>query len=40
MATLTWVDWYNNRRIMEPIGYMPPAEKESEYALTTQSQAA
>jgi transposase InsO family protein len=40
MATLTWVDWYNNRRIMERIGNIPPAEKESEYALITQSQAA
>ena len=28
MATLEWVDWYNNRRLMGPIGYIPPAEKE------------
>jgi len=30
-ATLTWVDWFNNRRIYEPIGNVPPAEKEIEY---------
>ena len=28
MATLEWVDWYNNRRLMGSIGYVPPAEKE------------
>lgn len=30
-ATLTWVDWWNNRRILEPIGDIPPAEKEANY---------
>ena len=30
-ATLTWVDWYNNRRLFEPIGNVPPSEKEIEY---------
>jgi transposase InsO family protein len=30
-ATLSWVDWFNNRRLLEPIGYVPPAEFESEY---------
>ena len=30
-ATLTWVDWFNNRRIFEPIGNVPPREKENEY---------
>ena len=30
-ATLTWVDWYNNRRLFEPIGNVPPNEKEIEY---------
>ena len=25
-ATLTWVDWFNNRRLLEPIGSIPPAE--------------
>ena len=30
-ATLEWVDWYNNRRLMEPIGNIPPAEAEANY---------
>jgi transposase InsO family protein len=30
-ATLEWVDWFNNRRLLEPIGHVPPAEKEAEY---------
>ena len=30
-ATLTWVDWFNNRKILEPIGDMPPAEYENLY---------
>lgn len=30
-ATLNWVDWFNNRRIMETIGNVPPAELEAEY---------
>ena len=30
-ATLIWADWFNNRRIFEPIGNVPPAEKEFEY---------
>ncbi len=30
-ATLIWVDWFNNRRLLEPIGNMPPAELENEY---------
>ena len=30
-ATLTWVDWFNNRRLLEPIGNMPPAEAEARY---------
>jgi len=30
-ATLTWVDWFNNRRLFEPIGNVPPREKETEY---------
>ena len=25
-ATLEWVDWFNHRRLLEPIGYVPPAE--------------
>ena len=31
LATLEWVDWFNHRRLLEPIGNMPPAEKEDEY---------
>jgi len=30
-ATLEWVDWFNNRRLMESIGNVPPAELETEY---------
>jgi transposase InsO family protein len=30
-ATLTWVDWFNNRRLLEPIGNMPPAEAEAHH---------
>ena len=31
IATLEWVDWFNNRRLLEPIGYIPPAEAEARY---------
>jgi transposase InsO family protein len=27
-ATLEWVDWFNNRRLLQPIGNIPPAEAE------------
>jgi transposase InsO family protein len=30
-ATLEWVDWFNHRRLLEPIGYVPPAEYEAQY---------
>jgi transposase InsO family protein len=30
-ATLRWVDWFNTRRLLEPIGYIPPAEFEEAY---------
>ena len=30
-ATLAWVDWFNNRRLLEPIGNIPPAEGEERY---------
>ncbi len=30
-ATLEWVDWFNHRRILEPIGDIPPAEYEASY---------
>ena len=33
-ATLEWVDWFNNRRLLEPIGNIPPAEAETNYYAT------
>ncbi len=30
-ATLKWVEWFNNRRLLEPIGNLPPAEAEARY---------
>jgi len=30
-ATLEWVDWFNNRRLLEPIGNIPPAEAEQRW---------
>ena len=30
-ATLEWVDWFNHRRLLEPIGHVPPAEFEEAY---------
>ncbi len=29
--TLEWVDWFNHRRLLEPIGNIPPAEAEDRY---------
>jgi putative transposase len=34
-ATLEWVDWFNNRRLLEPIGNVPPAEFEATYHQST-----
>ncbi|MDU3301555.1 MAG: IS3 family transposase [Enterobacter ludwigii] len=31
LATLGWVDWYNNRRLLERLGHIPPAEAEQAY---------
>jgi len=31
MTTLDWVDWFNNRRLLGPIGRIPPAEAEQNY---------
>jgi len=28
-ATLNWVSWFDNQRLLEPIGYIPPAEFEA-----------
>jgi transposase InsO family protein len=39
-ATLKWVDWFNNRRLLERIGYVPPAEYEQEYYNRVETQAA
>ena len=30
-ATLEWVNWFNTRRLLEPIGHVPPAEAEAAY---------
>lgn len=38
-ATLEWVDWFNNRRLLEPIGNMPPAEAEVRYVAQAEVQA-
>lgn len=34
-ATPAWVDWYNNRRLFEPVGSIPPAEAETRYRAQT-----
>jgi transposase InsO family protein len=41
-ATLEWVDWFNNRRLLEPIGNIPPAEAEANFyaAMETENMAA
>jgi len=31
LATLEWVSWFNHHRLLEPIGYIPPAEAEAQY---------
>ena len=38
-ATLEWVDWFNNRRLLEPIGNVPPAEAETRYYAETRQRA-
>ena len=38
-ATLEWVDWFNNRRLLEPIGNVPPAEAEALYYAGTEEPA-
>jgi len=38
-ATLEWVDWFNNRRLLEPIGNIPPAEAEERYYAMTEQPA-
>lgn len=39
LATLEWVDWFNQHRLLEPIGYTPPAEAEANYYEQLNSQA-
>ena len=34
-ATIEWVSWYNTQRLMEPLGYLPPAEYEAQYHTST-----
>jgi putative transposase len=34
-ATLEWIDWFNHRRLLEPIGHVPPAEFEVSYYQST-----
>jgi len=36
-ATLEWVDWFNNRRLLSSIGYLPPAEAEANYYAAIES---
>ncbi len=38
-ATLEWVDWFNNRRLLEPIGNIPPAEAEANYYAALENEA-
>ena len=38
-ATLTWVEWFNNRRLLQPIGDVPPAEYEMLYYRTESNEA-
>jgi len=38
-ATLEWVDWFSHRRLLEPIGNVPPAEAEARYYAQAEAQA-
>ena len=40
LATLEWVAWFNNHRLLAPIGYIPPAEAEANYYRNLASQTA
>jgi len=40
LATLEWVSWFNQHRLLEPIGYIPPAEAEANYYRQLADQAA
>ena len=36
-ATLAWVDWFNHRRLLGPIGHVPPVEFEQQYYLAQEA---
>jgi len=38
-ATLEWADWFDHKRLLEPIGHVPPAEAEAAYCRQQQGQA-
>ena len=40
IATLEWVLWFNHRRLLEPLGHVPPAEFEANYYRNLESQPA
>ncbi len=40
LATLEWVSWFNHHRLLEPLGYIPPAEAEANYYRQRNRQAA
>lgn len=40
LATLQWVSWFNHQRLLEPLGYIPPAEAETNYYRQIESQVA
>lgn len=39
LATLEWVTWFNHQQLLEPIGYISPAEAEEQYYLQRTAQA-
>ena len=39
LATLEWVHWFNHHRLLEPLGYIPPAEAEAQYYQQLERQA-
>lgn len=40
LATLEWVAWFNHHRLLDPIGYIPPAEAEANYYWQLETEAA
>ena len=39
LATLEWVHWFNHHRLLEPLGYIPPAKAEAQYYQQLERQA-